>query len=135
MVELDELDASLEGRTQEDVNGTVTEPEDTEVAECTVNGIYPLPEVVTFRVGDEDIAVDIEEDDVIINSDGTYTVSGVLVLPPNGQYNGDMVTCVSIAAEDADMQEAETNQTFTLEVFCKFNAFSSRNIIQKFRLH
>lgn len=117
LVELDELDASLEGRTQEDVNGTVTEPEDTEVAECTVNGIYPLPEVVTFRVGDEDIAVDIEEDDVIINSDGTYTVSGVLVLPPNGQYNGDMVTCVSIAAEDADMQEAETNQTFTLEVF------------------
>jgi len=117
LVELEELDSELEGRLQEDDNGTVTEPTETEVAQCTVNGVYPLPEVVNFRVGDEDMPVDVEELDVVTNADGTFTVSGVLVLPPDGQYNGDLVTCVSVAAEDAEMQEAETNSTFTLEVF------------------
>lgn len=115
-VELEEIDSSLEGRVQND-NGTIIEPMDAAVGRCTISNVYPRPEEVMFQVGDQEIAVDLDEDDVTANVDGTFTVEAELVLAPEGQYNGDSVSCFSIAAPDADQQTSGDNDTFTLEVF------------------
>ena len=120
LVQLEQISDSLEGRTLE-FNGTMTEPEAQEVAICSVSNVYPKPAAVTFRVGDEDINVEVAEEDVTEEADGTFSVRSSLVLEPEGQFNGDLVNCVSIAAEDAPVVQAGTNDTFTLEVFCKLN--------------
>ena len=93
---------------------------ETAVGRCTITNVYPRPEEVMFQVGDQEIAVDLDEDDVTANVDGTFTVEAELVLAPEGQYNGDSVSCFSIAAPEADQQTSGDNDTFTLEVFCKF---------------
>lgn len=116
LVQLEQISDSLEGRTLE-FNGTMTEPEAQEVAICSVSNVYPKPAAVTFRVGDEDINVEVAEEDVTEEADGTFSVRSSLVLEPEGQFNGDLVNCVSIAAEDAPVVQAGTNDTFTLEVF------------------
>ena len=104
----------------------MTEPEAQEVAICSVSNVYPKPAAVTFRVGDEDINVEVAEEDVTEEADGTFSVRSSLVLEPEGQFNGDLVNCVSIAAEDAPVVQAGTNDTFTLEVFCKLMIISSQ---------
>lgn len=116
LVELEEISSTLEGRTLE-FNGTLTEPESQEVATCSVSNVYPKPAAVTFRVGDEDINVEVAEEDVIEEADGTFSVKASLVLEPEGQYNGDLVDCISIAAEDAPVQQAGANDTFSLDVY------------------
>lgn len=113
-VDLDVLDNTLEGRTMSD-NGTIIEPEETEVATCKVSGVFPEPETVSFLVGGETIEV---AEDIIVeeNDDGTFEASATLALFPDGSYNGDEVTCFSLARQGAETQHSEANDTFTLEV-------------------
>jgi hypothetical protein len=101
-------------------NGTIIEPEETEVATCKVSGVFPEPETVSFLVGGETIEV---AEDIIVeeNDDGTFEASATLALFPDGSYNGDEVTCFSLARQGAETQHSEANDTFTLEVTCKLN--------------
>lgn len=116
-VDLQMISNELEGRAQDD-NGTLIEPDmEQEIAECTIHNIYPQPEAVTFIVGDEQIEVTVEDDDIDLNDDDTFTVSAVLTLAPLGQYNGDVVSCEAVAAPDAEIVENAENSTFALEVF------------------
>lgn len=115
-VDLDELDSEIEGRAFDD-NGTTIEPMETNVARCTVRGIYPMPQNVMFVVGDEEMDVPVEEDDITSNDDGTFDVEAELVLAPLGKYNDDEVSCFSIAAPDADRIENNGSDSFVLEVF------------------
>lgn len=115
-VDLDVLDNEIEGRAYND-NGTIIPPTETIVGRCTVSGVYPLPENVMFIVGDEEMAVDVEDDDVRANDDGTFDVEAELVLAPLGKYNQDEVSCFSIAAPEADRIENNETESFVLEVF------------------
>jgi hypothetical protein len=114
LVELDEIDSTMEGRAYDD-NGTIVEPEATVVGSCSISGVYPKPDSVMFAVGDEEE----EGDEMVVtpNEDGTFDVTAQLVLEPVGKYHSDEVSCFSLAAPGADVQTNNETENFMLEVF------------------
>ena len=53
------------------------------------------------------------------NADGLFDVSATLTIMPSSEYDQDEVSCVSQAAESAELVHSDQNSTFALDVTCK----------------
>lgn len=113
-VGLDEHESVLEGRAHTDINGTLTEVAEAQIATCNVFGVYPKPDKVVFLVGDsEEVVEDVVPTE---NADGLFDVSATLTIMPSSEYDQDEVSCVSQAAESAELVHSDQNSTFALDV-------------------
>ena len=116
-VGLEEHESVLEGRAHTDMNGTLTDVAEAQIATCNVFGVYPMPDKVVFLVGDsEEVVEDVVPTE---NADGLFDVSATLTIMPSSEYDNDQVTCVSQAAETAELVHNDVNSTFALDVSCK----------------
>ena len=120
-VALDAISYQLESRTILVENGTDIEPEATDVASCTISGVYPKPDAITFMVGDEAVDVPIDED-FSEDDEGLFTVDAVLNLMPSFEQDQAEVTCSSQAGgyAAAAVVQSGANDTMTLEVTCTY---------------
>ena len=99
------------------MNGTLTEVSEAQIATCNVFGVYPKPDKVVFLVGDnEEVVEDVVPTE---NADGLFDVSATLTIMPSSEYDNDQVSCVSQAAESAELVHSDVNSTFALDVSCK----------------
>jgi len=113
-VDLEEHESVLEGRAHTDMNGTLTEVSEAQIATCNVFGVYPKPDKVVFLVGDnEEVVEDVVPTE---NADGLFDVSATLTIMPSSEYDNDQVSCVSQAAESAELVHSDVNSTFALDV-------------------
>jgi len=113
-VALEEQESALEGRPRTDGNGTFFEVAEADIATCNIYGVYPRPDKVVFLVGDsEEVVEDVVPTE---NAEGLFDVSATLTILPSSEYDQDQVSCVSQAAESAELVRNDVNSTFSLDI-------------------
>jgi hypothetical protein len=115
VVELEEIESTLEGRERVDQNGTEFPVEEADVANCNIFNVYPEPTSVTFTVGDEEIEIEAVASES--DEEGLFNIAATLTLLPGAQFDQADVSCYSQAANSAaQIKPTSGNATFALDV-------------------